>query len=65
MRTVVIGEMQKGELFKIHNEFKCIRGNQDVKQLLWDLEFNSMPLQFEDNEIVQEKHSHMFQFFNN
>lgn len=31
MRTVVIGEMQQGELFKIHNEFKCIRGNQDVK----------------------------------
>jgi hypothetical protein len=31
VRTVVIGEMQQGELFRIHNEFKCVRGNQDVK----------------------------------
>jgi hypothetical protein len=31
VRTVILGEMQQGELFRIHNEFKCIRGNQDVK----------------------------------
>lgn len=31
VRTVIIGELHHGQLFKNQSEIKCVRGNQDVK----------------------------------